>query len=157
MSIATVTSLCIKPSSKEHRPPGRFLRESVSEVQMAAGLGIVGDAKVRSDSRQLNILPAEVVAELSGEGFRCGPGELGEQIVVSGLDLSDWATGTCLQLGSDAVIELVYLRVPCGRFALIQSRPKDDARGRIGFMAKVRTSGRVCVGSSVLVIRPAGV
>ena len=106
-----------------------------------------------SDSgvRQLNVMFAEVIERLQTEGFRAGPGELGEQIVISGLAPESAVVGTCLQLGATAVIELAELREPCGRFERIQQRDKNIAYDRLGFMARVLVGGAVSVGDAVQV------
>jgi MOSC domain-containing protein YiiM len=125
---------------------------AVERVILQAGHGIVGDAKARSDSRQLNVMLAETIEQLNSEGFRTAPGELGEQIVIAGLPRQAGVPGARLQLGESAVIELGYLRVPCGRFERIQDKSKELVRGRIGFMARVLIGGEVGVGSPVMVI-----
>ncbi len=151
--MAHVASITYKPANAEQRPADRFTRVAVERVMLAAEHGIIGDSKSRSDSRQLNIMFAETIEQLRAEGFHCAPGELGEQIVVSGLASQLAAPGARLRLGETAIIELVYFRVPCGRFARIQAQPKDAARERLGFMARVLTSGEVAVGSPVCVLK----
>jgi len=150
-----VVSLAYKPADVERRPDSRFSRLPVGHVRLVAGHGIAGDTKGRSDSRQLNVLLAETVEQLRAEGFRTAPGELGEQIVIAGLPADIAVPGARLRVGDSAVVELVYLRVPCGRFARIQGQPKDAVRGRIGFMARVLRSGDVAVGAPVRVEAPA--
>lgn len=149
-----VTSLAYKPIDQERRPEDRFSRVVIEKVTLVAGHGVAGDTKGRSDSRQLNVLLAETVEQLRAEGFRTAPGELGEQIVIAGLLADAAVPGAHLQIGESAVIELVYFRVPCGRFARIQRQPKDVVRGRLGFMARVLVGGEVAVGSPVSVQPP---
>lgn len=144
-----VVSLSYKPADLERRPEGRFSRLSVERVTLVPGYGVAGDTKGRSDSRQLNILLAETVEQLRAEGFRTAPGELGEQVVIAGLPAEAAVPGARLRVGDSAVIELAYFRVPCGRFARIHGQPKDAARGRIGFMARVLVGGEVAVGAPV--------
>jgi hypothetical protein len=50
---------------------------------LEAGCGIVTDRKGRQPERQLNIMALETLEELRAAGLRTGPGEMGEQIVVS--------------------------------------------------------------------------
>ena len=56
--------------------------------------------------RQLNVMHAEILAQLGTEGFKVGPGEMGEQIVVAGVDPAALVPGARLKLG-EAVIEVV--------------------------------------------------
>jgi MOSC domain-containing protein YiiM len=146
-----VVSLTYKPADMERKPADRYSRVAVERVMLVIGHGIAGDSKGRPDSRQLNVMLAETVEQLRSEGFQTAPGELGEQIIIAGLPVEAAAPGVRLRLGESAVIELVFARVPCRRFARIQGLPKDAARGRIGFMARVLAGGEVAVGSPVQV------
>jgi MOSC domain-containing protein YiiM len=149
-SMPHVVSLAYKPSEVDRRPANRFSRVVVDHVTLVAGFGVAGDAKGRADSRQLNVLLAETVEQLRSEGFHTAPGELGEQVVITGL--AEIVPGNRLQIGESAVVELVYFRVPCSRFARIQGQSKDLVRGRLGFMARVLVSGEVGVGDPVSVV-----
>ena len=148
---AHVASIAYKPFGSESRPLSHFSRVAVECAMLVAGHGIFGDANSRSDSRQLNVMLAETVERLRADGFHCEPGELGEQVVISGLSADFAMPGARFRLGETAIIELVYLRVPCRRFAHIQGHAKDAARGRLGFMARVQAGGEVVIGSTVCV------
>lgn len=150
-----IVGLAYKPADLEPRPDDRFSRVAVERVTLVSGHGVAGDTKGRADSRQLNVLLAEMVGQLRAEGFRTAPGELGEQIVIAGLHVESAVPGARLRLGESAIIELVYFRVPCSRFARIQGHSKDTVRGRIGFMARVLVGGEVAVNDLVFAEPPA--
>lgn len=143
-----VVSLVYTPAGVERKPADRFARVPAAAVELIAGHGIAGDAKADGRTRQLNVMFAEVVARLRAEGYKTGPGELGEQIVVAGLDPTAVTPGTRLRLGG-AVIEVTLPRTGCARFEHIQGRPKAASAGRIGVMAKVVAGGVVRVGDAV--------
>ncbi len=147
--MAHVVSLVYTPADVERHPQDRFARVSLARALLVEGHGIAEDRKGRGDSRQLNVMLAEVVEQLRAEGFRTAPGELGEQLVIAGLDPTSVAPGVRLRVGESAVIEIVYARMPCSRFARVQGKPRDAARGRIGYMARVVRGGEVAVGSAV--------
>ncbi len=147
-----VVSLTFKPLEGESKPENHFARTAIERVTLVAGYGVEGDAKGRSDSRQLNVMLAEIVEQLRGEGFKTAPGELGEQIVIAGLDPNKTIAGVTLKIGESALVELVYLRVGCKRFEHIQGYSKEEAKGRLGFMARVLTGGIVSVGDPVTVV-----
>lgn len=147
--MAHVVSIAYKPGNLERRPTDHFTRVPIENAKLAAGHGIVGDTKARPDSRQLNVMLAETVEQLRAEGFRTAPGELGEQLVIAGLETENIAPGVRLRIGTDVVIELVYHRIPCSRFENIQRRPKSLVSKRIGFMARVLVGGAIAVGSPV--------
>lgn len=149
--MAHVVSIVFRPRDAG-RPQDRYAREPVERARLVEFQGIAGDRKGGSGDRQLNVMRAETLAGLAAEGFRTGPGEMGEQIVVAGLPADALAAGARLQLGG-AVIEIGIPRTGCARFETIQGKPRQAAKGRLGVMARVVTGGEVAVGDPVEVIR----
>jgi MOSC domain-containing protein YiiM len=142
-----VVSIVHTPKGSGPRPQEHYTRVPLDRADLAEGRGIVGDKKGRG-GRQLNVMLAEVLAELKTEGFKTAPGELGEQIVGAGVPRDAVPPGTRLRLG-EAVIEMTEPRRGCGRFEAIQGKSKTDAAGRLGFLARVVTGGAVVVGDEV--------
>lgn len=150
-----VVSIVYTPrGTTPRRPQGSYARIPIERVQLAEAKGIVGDVRGKAGKRQLNIMSAETLAELRAEGFRTGPGELGEQIVVSGIDLAAVPVGGRFRLGA-AVVEVTLPRTGCDRFEMIQGKPKAAVAGRLGVLARVVTGGEVAVGDPVELL-PAG-
>jgi MOSC domain-containing protein YiiM len=148
-----VASLVFTPGDVELRKPqDRYARVAVDRVQLVESQGIDGDAKGGSGDRQLNVMLAETLAELGREGFKAGPGELGEQIIIAGLDPAALVQGARIKLGQ-AVIEVGITRTGCARFESIQGKPKQSAKGRLGAMARVITGGEVAIGNAVEVLQ----
>ena len=148
-----VASLVFTPRDVEPRKPrDRYSRVAVDRVQLVESQGIDGDAKGGTGDRQLNVMLAETLAELAREGFKAGPGELGEQIVIAGLDPAALVQGTQIKLGR-AVIEVGIPRTGCARFESIQGKPKQSAKGRLGAMACVLTGVEVAIGDAVEVLQ----
>ena len=148
--MAHVVSIVYRPM-KSGRPQDRYERVPADRVQLAPFKGIVGDQKGGSTKRQLNVMLAETLTELGSEGFQVAPGEMGEQIVIAGLDPAALAEGTRLKLG-EAVIEVGILRTGCARFEMIQGKPRGLAKGRLGVLATVVTGGEVAVGDAAEVL-----
>jgi MOSC domain-containing protein YiiM len=149
-----VVSICYTPAGVERRPADHFARVVVTEAVLVEDYGIDGDAKGGRDKhgtnkRQLNVMTAETIAQLRAEGFKAAPGELGEQIVVAGVDEAALTPGARLALGESAVIEVTLPRTGCDRFAHIQGKPKEIAKGRLGIMARVVTGGAIRAGDEV--------
>lgn len=146
--MAEVYSLVYRPRN-EH-PAEHYLRIPSESVQLRVGQGIEGDRNGgKNPERQLNVMTYETMDALAQEGFKARPGELGEQIVVRGLDVNNLAAGTQVQLGESAVIEIVKPRTGCDRFESIQGKPRGDAANRLGMMAKVVVGGEVRIGDAV--------
>jgi MOSC domain-containing protein YiiM len=150
-AMARVVSIVTKP---EQAAPtqGAYTRVAVEEARLIAGTGIEGDQKGGNPWRQLNVMGLSSVNGLQADGFKTGPGQLGEQIVLDGLDIETLPVGTRLGLGDEAVIELLRLRDPCDRFESYQGLPLQGAIGRIGWMASVVSSGVVSTGDPVRVM-----
>ncbi len=148
--MANVVSIVYRPR-KTGRPLGRYERVPAERVRLVEFKGIEGDMKGGSTKRQLNVMLAETLAELADEGFRVAPGEMGEQIVLAGVDPAALVEGTRLQLGG-AVIEVGILRTGCARFEMIQGQPRGAVKGRLGVLATVVSGGEVAVGDVVEVL-----
>ena len=147
--MALIVSIVYRPrDAATPRPEEHFTRERLERARLVEFQGIEGDAKGGSGDRQLNVMLAEALAQLRHEGFKTGPGELGEQIVIAGLDPAALCPGARLKLGG-AVIEVGIPRTGCARFEAIQGKSKQLAKGRLGVMARVVTGGVVAVGDAV--------
>lgn len=144
-----IASIVYKPADLEKRPPDYYSRIPIDKAQLKVGYGIVGDTKGKSSVRQLNIMFSEEIAELTQNGFHTQPGELGEQIVVVGLQAEDLSPAKRLKFGESAIVELIELRTGCPRFEHIQGHAASEAAGRIGYMARVVADGEIAIGSPV--------
>jgi len=154
--MSSIHSLVYQPAPSEHTPPYHYNRVPVDCVNLIAGHGIEGDQKAgHNPNRHLNILSLDDVHSLAQEGWQAEPGQLGEQVVVSGLDVASLEPGTRLQFGDSAVIEVVKLRTGCDWLQLIQGKNPEDAARRLGVMARVVASGAVCTGAPVVVLQTA--
>jgi MOSC domain-containing protein YiiM len=149
--MAEIYSLVYKP--QDENAPDHYTRIPTQQVKLVAGNGIEGDLNGQgSPKRNLNVMSAEMQAQLKTEGFKTAPGELGEQIAIKGLDVDALPWGTRLQLGSSAVIEIVKPRTGCDRFEAIQGKARGDAANRLGMMASVIRGGEVRVGDPITVL-----
>lgn len=156
------------------RDPGHhFSKPVVAEIRLLAGLGVEGDAhagvtvqhrsRVRADPtqpnlRQVHLLHRELFDELQGKGFALAPGDLGENIVVDGIDLLALPTDTLLHLGAEAVVRITGLRHPCMQIenfrpGLLDAVLDRDAEGglirKAGVMSVVAAGGVVRAGDPV--------
>ena len=115
--------------------------------------------------RQVHLLHAELLDELQARGFPVGPGDIGENVLVRGVDLLALPTGTCVRLGDAALVEVTGLRNPCvqlDRFAdgllpaVLRTDPDGTVHRLAGVMSIVRAGGDVRVGDPVTVRLPDG-
>ena len=152
--MSQIVSISYRPASAPAKPEDHFTRLPLQSVQLVEGYGIEGDRKGGHPDRQLNIMAQESLTELGAEGFMTEPGQMGEQIIVSGLahNLNTLPEGTRLQFGDEAVIELAKPRTGCERFEAIQGKPPSTAAGRLGMMARVIHSGSIRIGDSIKIL-----
>jgi MOSC domain-containing protein YiiM len=146
-----IVSVAYTPLDVERRPADRYARVSVERATLVEQRGILGDVKGAGGVRQLNVMRAQTLAELATEGRKTAPGEMGEQLVIAGLDPADFVQGVRLRIGAEAVIEIGKPREPCERFAHIQRTSKESGIGRIGVLARVVAGGEIVVGDPVRV------
>ena len=147
-------------------------------IRLLRGLGVAGDAhmgetvkhrsRVRKDPtlpnlRQVHLIHAELFDELRAKGFAVAPGELGENITTSGIDLLALPAGTRLHLGAIAVVEITGLRNPCSQIdnfqqGLMAATLDKDAKGNLlrkaGIMSIVIANGDVQPGDTIRVELP---
>ncbi|MGQ0745015.1 MAG: TSUP family transporter [Acidimicrobiales bacterium] len=164
--LARVHAVCASPTHSMGKPT----RE---RVQMVSGHGIDGDVHAGAigpegsgegpNRRQVHLMPLELFDDLAAQGLVVGPGQMGENVTVAGVDLVSLPLGTRLSLGSDAVVELTGLRTPCRQLdavapglaaALFPAGPDGVRRRRAGVMAVVVRSGEVRAGDGVTVEVP---
>lgn len=151
-----IVSIVYTPGTPDYvRPEDRYAREPLAEAELVPGRGIRGDRKGRFEERQINLMAAETLAALAGEGFRTGPGQMGEQLVVRGLDVDRLRPGDRLRLGERVVLEVIKRRTGCDRFERIQGQRKAEAAGRLGQMLRVLEGGTIRVGDPVAAVAPA--
>src|SRR5512141_2157805 len=108
--MGTVVAVCLRASH-------HFSKTPALSIRLMRGLGVAGDAhmgetvkhrsRVRKDPtqpnlRQVHLIHAELFDEVRAKGFTVAPGELGENITTSGIDLLALPTGTRLHLGESA-------------------------------------------------------
>ena len=99
-------------------------------IRLVAGLGVDGDvhagekikhrSRVRKNPdepnlRQVHLIHRELHDELAGQGFDVSPGQMGENVTTSGVDLLGLPSGARLRLGAEAVVEVTGLRNPCSQ------------------------------------------
>ncbi|HZP82345.1 MAG TPA: MOSC domain-containing protein [Chthonomonadaceae bacterium] len=149
--MSRLVSIVYKPQDAPPSEDG-YTRVPLQEARLVAGYGIEGDAKGGHPERHLNIMSAETVQTLGGEGFRTSPGQLGEQLLLSGVAVDSLPFGTRLQIGEAACVELREPRTGCAKFEQHQDRLRQEAAGRLGRMAQVVESGVIRVGDPVKVL-----
>jgi MOSC domain-containing protein YiiM len=132
----TVESLFIKPASGEPMQP-------VERLQMIAGKGIDGDAAFGRNRRQVLIVDRAVL-----DHFGLMPGDLRENVTMSGLGLNNLKVGSLLVLGETELIVQGEC-TPCSKMDELQPGLQGAIRKQRGILASVQQGGLVRVGDRV--------
>jgi MOSC domain-containing protein YiiM len=159
-------------------PRHTLVKANEDSIHLAVGLGIDGDAQkgvtvkhrsrvardpTQPNLRQVHLIHAELHDELRQAGFDVAPGQMGENVTTSGVDLLGLAAGTRLHLGANAVVEITGLRNPCAQLDKIQqglmaATLDRDAEGNLvrkaGIMGVVLSAGEVRPGDPIRVEPP---
>ena len=128
---------------------GSYNRRALSQAVLLSGYGIEHDRKGGHPRRNLNIMDQEMLDGLHAEGYPSGPGILGENLIVRGLDITELPTGTQVRIGLEGLIEVVSVREPCYKLTALDPRMPDSVIGRVGVMARVLEGGVIRVGDRV--------
>ena|SRR5438132_2006904 len=149
-----IVSIVHTPAGADPRPPDHYARVPLEAAALEAGRGIVTDRKGSNAERQLNVMALETLEQLRANGYRTAPGEMGEQLILSGVDVDRLVARTRVQLGDQAVIEVIKRRTGCDRLRRIQGCTPADVAGQLGVMARVLIGGAIHVGDAASVVQP---
>ena len=155
-----------------------FSKPNEMSIRLLESLGVDGDAhagvtvKHRSrvardpttpNLRQVHLIHAELHEELAAQGFRVGPGDMGENVTTRDIDLLSLPQGARLHLGGSAIVEVTGLRNPCGQLNQLGEGMMNACLGRdengelickAGVMSIVIASGDVHAGDAISVELP---
>jgi MOSC domain-containing protein YiiM len=155
-----------------------FTKPNRAAIRLLAGLGVEGDvhagvtvrhrSRVARDPtqpnlRQVHLMQRELFELVGRAGFTVQPGDLGENITTSGIDLLGLPASTLLHIGAEAVVQVTGLRNPCRQIddfqdgLLKQVLGRDDTGNvvrKAGIMGVVVRGGEIRPGDPISVILP---
>lgn len=167
----TVEAVAVSPTHTMSKPVA-------GQIRLLAGLGVEGDAHIgvtvkhrsrvakdptQPNLRQVHLVHGELHDALLALGLPVDAGDMGENITTRGIDLLGLSTGTRLQFGDDALVEVTGLRNPCRQLeglhpglqaAVLARTDSGDLVRLAGVMAVVVASGNVAAGDPISVLRP---
>ncbi len=94
-------------------------------------------------------IDAEDLDDLRAEGYDVGPGALGENLTVRGLDVDALAPGDRLRFSGGVELEYTKPRKPCYVLDAINPLLKEVVKGRCGGYAKVIIPGEIRAGETI--------
>ena len=119
--------------------------DPVQEATAISGLGLEGDrSATQGNMRQVLFMDKETLDE-----FGLAPGQVKENVTVTGLDLSQSKEGQVFFIGDDVTMEIVGECEACGKMNRLQPGLMDKIDGRRGMLAMVINGGQIKVGDTV--------
>ena len=121
--------------------------DPVQEATAISGLGLEGDRSAyEGNTRQVLFVDKEI---LDGAGLV--PGQVKENITVTGMNVSQVRPGQMFTIGDNVTLEAVGDCEACGKMDAIRMGLMDEIQGKRGMLAKVINGGSIKVGDSVTV------
>ena len=121
--------------------------DPVQEATAISGLGLEGDRSAyEGNTRQVLFVDKEI---LDGAGLV--PGQVKENITVTGMNVSQIQPGQVFTIGDDVTLEAIGDCEACGKMDAIRMGLMDEIQGKRGMLAKVINGGSIKVGDSVTV------
>ena len=119
---------------------------AVSQVEAESGLGLVGDVSFGRSKRQVLFLEKETLDE-----FGLIPGQIRENITITGIPLAGLPPGTQLQAG-EALFEVTGDCAPCQFIEDIRPGLEAAMTGRRGTLCRVLIGGHLRVADPVQIV-----
>lgn len=167
----SVLAVCLNPQ------PG-LPKQQTSQIMLVEDWGVQDDYHAgktvrhrylarkdpaRPNNRQVLLVDTVIHKMVQKKGIELAPGDLGENILLEGIDLMALPVGTRLQVGS-AILELTEIRDPCsqldgvhpGLHRAVEMRTADGVQPQAGMLGVVLKGGTVSPGAVVQVVLPQG-
>ena len=139
MQQGTITNLHIARVKETPSDP-------VQQATAISGMGLEGDRSCRQGNmRQVLIMDNETLGV-----FGLVPGQIKENITVTGLDLSQTVAGNVVFIG-DVTMEVVGECEPCGKMDAIRQGLQAELNHRRGMLCTVINGGDIKVGDNIRV------
>lgn len=138
---ARVLEVCVSESKGVQKTP-------VDAVLARARHGLDGDAHAGDWHRQVSLLADESAQKMRDRGLEIGPGDFGENILTSGIELASLPVGTVLRVGP-TVLEVTQIGKRCHERCPIFFRAGDCVMPREGIFCKVIEGGPIRPGDPI--------
>ncbi|MFC1636575.1 MOSC domain-containing protein [Planctomycetota bacterium] len=125
---------------------------NVSEADLQANFGIIGDAHAGNWNRQVSLLGFECIDKMNTKGLDISPGDFAENLTTEGIDLGALTIGSRLKLGVNVELEITKFGKTCHGRCQIYDRIGDCIMPRDGVFARVTRGGSIHVGDSIKVL-----
>lgn len=140
-----------------------------SYINIIEGYGVEGDAHAgkkvkhryiakkdpdRPNYRQVHLISMEIYRELQQQGFNIDPGEMGENITCSGIDIMNLPKHTILKIGDEVELQVSGMREPCSLLNQIQGGLMKATLDKSGEGELIRKAGIMTVALKGGIVTP---
>lgn len=126
-------------------------KDKQERIELLVEHGIQGDAHAGKWHRQVSLLSYEKIEEFKARGVSVDDGAFGENIVVSGIDLSALPVGTLLKSG-EVELEVTQIGKECHQHCAIYHAVGDCIMPRDGIFTRVLKGGVIDNGDAINII-----
>jgi len=140
--LGKITAVCLSERK-------RTRKENRGHATLKPRHGLVGDAHAGNWHRQVSLLAEESIAKAREKGLDVGPGDFGENLTTTGLDLPHLPIGTRLRVGDQVVLEVTQIGKVCHSRCAIYYQAGDCIMPREGIFARVICGGEVRTGDTI--------
>lgn len=137
-----VEAVCASPARGTVKSP-------VTTGWLVADHGLAGDGHAGPWHRQVSVLASESIAQVRALLPQLTAGAFGENLVISGLDLTRVQVGDRLELGGGALLEVTQIGKECHHGCEIRAATGDCIMPREGIFCRVLVAGPVHPGTDV--------
>ena len=127
-------------------------KHPVAAAELVVEHGIAGDAHAGPWHRQVSLLADESAARIRDAGVAIGPGDFGENLLTSGIELVSLPIGTRLAVG-EALLEVTQIGKECHTRCAIFDAAGTCVMPTEGIFCRVVRGGRVTPGDRVEEVR----
>lgn len=124
-------------------------KQPVEEGLLKKGWGLKGDAHGGENHRQISILSKESVERLSRNGIILSAGDFGENLLVSGINLSELQVGALIKVGAYALLRVTQIGKECRHPCSIKKRLGKCIMPSEGIFCEVLKGGKIRPGDRV--------
>ena len=143
---ARVLKVCISETKGVQKTP-------VDKAVVVVGYGLEGDAHGGDWHRQVSLLADESAQVMREKGADVGPGDFGENILTTGVDLPSLPIGTKIRIG-DVELEVTQIGKECHTRCPIYYAAGDCVMPTRGIFCKVVRGGTLLPGTPLETVIP---
>ncbi len=168
----------MKVDAVSKSPTHTLIKKNEKQITLLKGLGVEGDAHQgltvkhqydviknpnKPNLRQVHLIHSELFKELAQKKIIVKPGEMGENITTSGIDLLELPKDSVLHIGSMSQVKITGLRNPCSQLnrinegllkAVLQKNEDKSIIRKAGIMGVVLEGGEINVGDNIKIEYP---